>query len=187
MSGKTLRGFFRSLLLLACDGLLLALSGTGVCSGPLAAKGKPLAVPEPPVTAYIHKALYIQGNFGAKAPFHLVIRLNNLPEFIEFFLTQIIDKPPAVYLRLGANILRAGPAYSVDIGQGNIHMLIRKVNPQKTRHKFSYPCFCLCLGFWQIIRTMPFRFITLHLSQIGLTLVRTFILSLLLKGLFPFK
>jgi hypothetical protein len=176
MPEKTLPGFLPGLFLLARDGLFLALSGTGIRSGSLAPKGKSLAVPQAPVTAYIHKALDIQGNFGAQAPFHLVIRLNDLSEFIEFFLTQIIDKPSAVYFRLGADILRAGPAYSVDIGQGNIHMLVRKVNPQKTRHKFSYPCFCLCLGFWQIIRTIPFRFITLHLSQIGLTLVRTFIL-----------
>src|SRR6476659_752262 len=38
-----------------------------------------------------------------------------------------------------------------------------------------YPCRCLCLGFrLQMIRTTPWRLITLQCSQIGLTLLRTF-------------
>ena len=32
-----------------------------------------------------------------------------------------------------------------------------------------YPCLCLCLGFSQIMRTLPFLLITLHFSQIGFT------------------
>ena len=34
---------------------------------------------------------------------------------------------------------------------------------------FSYPCLCLCFGFSQIIRILPFLLITLHFSHIGLT------------------
>jgi hypothetical protein len=37
------------------------------------------------------------------------------------------------------------------------------------------PCRCLCLGFLeQMMRTTPWRLITLQCSQIGLTLLRTF-------------
>ena len=36
------------------------------------------------------------------------------------------------------------------------------------------PCLCLCFGFSQIIRILPFLLITLHFSQIGFTDERTF-------------
>jgi hypothetical protein len=41
--------------------------------------------------------------------------------------------------------------------------------------EFLQPWRCLCRGFSQITITTPWRRITLHLSQIGLTLGLTFI------------
>lgn len=46
----------------------------------------------------------------------------------------------------------------------------------------NYPCFCLCLGFLQIILTTPLRRTILQLEHIFLTLARTFILILLTKN-----
>src|SRR3954468_348665 len=38
----------------------------------------------------------------------------------------------------------------------------------------TYPCRCLCRGFWQITSTRPWRRMILHFSHIGLTDGRTF-------------
>ena len=43
-----------------------------------------------------------------------------------------------------------------------------------TRLTLHYPCFCLCLVFVQITRTMPLRRTILQFSQIRRTLARTF-------------
>src|SRR3954454_12987278 len=44
------------------------------------------------------------------------------------------------------------------------------------RAKASYPCRCLCRGFWQMTSTRPFRRMILHFSHIGLTDGRTFMI-----------
>ena len=40
---------------------------------------------------------------------------------------------------------------------------------------FDQPCLCLCFGFSQMMRMLPFLLMTLHFSQIGLTDDLTFI------------
>ena len=47
--------------------------------------------------------------------------------------------------------------------------------PQPLQRGEGYqPCFCLCLGFSQMIITRPLRLITLHFSQMGFTEGLTF-------------
>ena len=46
----------------------------------------------------------------------------------------------------------------------------------KVRPMLAQPCFCLCLGFSQMIITRPLRLIILHFSQMGFTEGRTFML-----------
>jgi hypothetical protein len=115
--------------LLTGNGLFLALAGAGIGSCTLTPERKALAVPQAPVTAYVHKALNIEGNLRTEAAFDLIIGLKDSPEFVEFFLRKIVDLPHGIDFGLDANLVGAGLADAVDIGQGYVHMLIREVNP----------------------------------------------------------
>jgi hypothetical protein len=122
------------LFLLSGDRFLFALAGTGIGPGTLSSEGQPLAMPQSPVTANIHEPLDVEGNLSAQAAFHLVVAFNNLPQFIEFFLGQIIDKPQGIDLRLFTNFIRAGPADTVNVSQRDVYVFIREVNSHQTRH-----------------------------------------------------
>ena len=60
------------------------------------------------------------------------------------------------------------------------HFIISVPHKQKVRLiKGNQPCLCLCFGFSQMIRILPFLLITLHFSQIGFTEDLTFMSILL--------
>ena len=60
------------------------------------------------------------------------------------------------------------------------HFIISVPHKQKVRViKGNQPCLCLCFGFSQMIRILPFLLITLHFSQIGFTEDLTFMSILL--------
>jgi hypothetical protein len=73
-------------------------------------------MPQPPVAAYVHEPLNIKGYFSPQATFNLIIALNELPEFVEFFLRKIIDEPIWVNLGLYTDIIGAGTADTENIG-----------------------------------------------------------------------
>jgi hypothetical protein len=138
--------YFLRLLFLTGDGLFLALSGTGIGSGSLAAEGQALPVPESPVTSYIHKAFYVQGNFCAEPAFNLIIRLQNVPERIELFLGKIVDHSFGVYPGFDTNFIGAGSADAENIGQSDINVFIREVNSHKPRHTLLLALLLFMLG-----------------------------------------
>ena len=54
-------------------------------------------------------------------------------------------------------------------------LLLTERSPHQPLCFGHQPCLCLCLGFSQMILTLPFLLMTLHLSQIGFTEDLTFI------------
>jgi hypothetical protein len=82
----------------------------------LSPKGQALAVPQAPVTAYIHKPLDIQGNLGTEAALYLVIVFNNLSKRIQFFLGKIINKPVGIDLGLGTDLIGTGSPNTKNVG-----------------------------------------------------------------------
>jgi hypothetical protein len=128
---------FESLLFLSGDGLLLPFPRTGIRPGPLAPQGKTFPVAETSITAYIHKPLDVKGYFRPKTAFHLVIVFQNISQIVEFILGKIVDHPYGIDIGLGTDFTGGRSADAVNIGQRDIHVFIREVNPHKTRHKLS--------------------------------------------------
>ena len=115
---------------------------------------------EATVAADIHQTLDVEGNLGSEVTFNLVLLFDDLPQKSDVICAESIDSDLRVNICLGADFLSGSPANSVDVSQGNLDCLVRQVNT-----------------FSQTMRTTPARLMTLHLSQIGLTLALTFIVK----------
>ena len=99
----------------------------------------------------------LSADLGAEAPLDLVVVLDDLAELVDLLVGQIVD--PLVRDRPGgfADLAGAGTADAVDVGQGDVDVLVREVDSRYTCHagSSSYLCRCLCFGFSQMIRTTP--------------------------------
>ena len=112
---------------------------------------------EATVAADIHQTLDVEGNLGSEVTFNLVLLFDDLPQKSDVICAESIDSDLRVNICLGADFLSGSPANSVDVSQGNLDCLVRQVNTCDT--------------------STPARLMTLHLSQIGLTLALTFIVK----------
>ena len=109
-------------------------------------------------------------------------RVDGVAKLLFVFFHEIFHPDIRAHAGPGQALLRRGGADStIDILQGNLNALLaRQINSSDTSHSrrenfLSYPCTCLCLGLTsQIIRTLPWRRITLHFSQIFFTEGLTF-------------
>lgn len=127
-----------------------------------------------PVTPYVHETLDVHGHFGTQSTFHLEVGFDLLTKTIHVVVVQILGATVRIDPGVIQDLLRAAVPDPVDVGQGDFDPLPSgKINSCDTCH---YPCRCLCRGFLlQMIRTTPRRRTTLQCSQIGFTLVLTFI------------
>ena len=180
-------------LLLPCDGSPGSLMRTSVRMGTLTPDRQPPTVAKPPIAPDVHEALDVHGHFGAKSPLHLVVTLDLLPEEVDLLVGEIVRSAIWIDPASLQDLPGAGSPDPEDIGEGDLDSLVsRQINTSDTCHQiFSsvsdtkgstpstvspvQPWRCLWRGFLlQITRTTPRRRITLQCSQMGFTLVLTF-------------
>src|SRR3954451_23761487 len=213
-------------LLLAGDGPLRALAGASVRLGALTADGQALAVPAALVAADLDLATDVCLDLTTEVTLDLVVGFDHVAELHQLLIAQRVHPDVRVDPGLDQELLCAGTADAVDVGECNLDALVaREVYTNEACHVVAVPfgsqrflvvsrpgprlplkgrapasvrgCFvrttdsaitsaysvvsglqpwrCLWRGFSQMTMTRPWRRITLHLSQIGLTLGLTFI------------
>src|SRR5579871_3649359 len=91
-------GTKRRSLLLAGDGLRLALAGAGVGVGALAAHRQLLAMAQTPIGAQVHQALDVDCDFAAKVALHHVVAIDRFADLHHFRVRELRDAP------LGGNV-----------------------------------------------------------------------------------
>jgi len=143
---------FLDSLLLSGNGLLLAFPGAGVGSRPLSSYRQALSMSQPTITAYIHEPFDVQGNFRPKTSFYLVLVLDYVPEFTDFFGRKIVRFFVRIDFRLFADLFGRRSSYTEDIGQSHIEMLVGKVNTSNTSHEILLP---LSLLMFRILANDP--------------------------------
>src|SRR5436190_3132123 len=168
--------FFRYLGLLLpphADRLLRSAPLTGVRLGSLAACRQVASMAHPAVRADLDQALDVQRDLAAKIALHLVAAVDQLAEPVDLLLGEVADAGIRVDIRLGQDLLRGRQADSEDVGEGDLDALLaRDVDAGNACHR--YPCRCLCFGLVQMTITVPWRRMTLQLSQRALTEALTF-------------
>src|SRR4051812_39778253 len=127
-------------LLLAGDGPLRALAGTGVRLGALTADGQALAVPAALVAADLDLATDVGLDLTAKVTLDLVVRFDRVAELHELLVAQLVDPHVRVDASRGQKLLGAGTADAVDVGECDLHALVtREVDTNEACHERRCP------------------------------------------------
>ena len=135
-----------------------------------------------PVGAEIHEALDVHLNFAPEVTFDPVVSLDDVAEGLDLRVVELVDLLARIDLGLATDLPSQGLANAEDVGKRVSDLLTAgEIDACNTGHGSvapQAPCRCLWRGLSQITRTTPRRRTILHLSQIFLTLGRTFIVLL---------
>src|SRR5690606_32126576 len=128
-------------LLLAGDGALRTLAGTGVGLGALTADRKTATVTEALVGADLDLAADVCGDLPAQVTLHLVVAFDVVAQCDELLVGEVLDADRLVDLGRLEDLDGAGAADAVDVGEGDHHALVaRDVNAGKTCHAVLLEC-----------------------------------------------
>src|SRR5271170_7250347 len=114
----------RRSLLLAGDGLRLALAGAGVGVGALAAHRQLLAMAQTPIGAQVHQALDVDRDFAAKVAFHHVVAVDRFADLHHFGVRQLGDAPLGRDMHLLDDLFGLLRPDSVDVLERDDHALV---------------------------------------------------------------
>jgi hypothetical protein len=84
------------------------------------------AMPKPPVAAQIHQPLYVHRHFTPQIAFNHIVVINQLTDLNNFLFRKFIDPAFKGNRRFLANLLRKGPANTMNIRQRYFHTLVRR-------------------------------------------------------------
>lgn len=134
-------------------------------------------MPEPLVAADIHLSLDILGNLAAQVALDRVGFLDGIAETGHFIVGKVSDTTIGVDFGFFQYLVRCRSTDSEDVRQRDFDALVaRKIDSYDAGQiRTPYPCLCLWRGFSHLTLKTPFRRMTLHFEQIGLTDARTFI------------
>src|ERR1700679_1373359 len=114
----------RQSLLLAGDGLRLALAGTGVGVGALAAHRQLLAMAQAPIGAQIHQPLDVDRDLATKVAFDHIVAVDCLANLQNFRIRQLRHTPLRWDMHLLDNLFGLLRPDAVDILKRDDHALV---------------------------------------------------------------
>ena len=111
-------------LLLVGDGLLLALAGTGVVLGALAAHGKSAAVADSAVATDVHQALDVHLDGGAEFTLDLILVVDEGTDGRDLVVIPVADLDGGIDPAGGQDLAGGAAADTVDVGQADHTMFV---------------------------------------------------------------
>ncbi len=116
----------------------------------------PFSVALAAVAVDFDHTLDVERDFSSQVALDKVVVLDDLTQLRDVVLGQILDADVGVDAGFLENLVRARSADTVDIGQTDLDAFCVGMSTPEIRAMFtplSYPCFCLCFGFSQMIIT----------------------------------
>src|SRR5215203_354050 len=126
-------------LLLACDGALGALAGARVGLGALSADGQALAVPATLIAADLDLAADVCLDLATEVTLDLVVGFDGVAELDQLVVAQVLHSGVRVDPGRGEDLLGAGTADAVDVGECDLDALVaREVNTDEACHEWLF-------------------------------------------------
>src|SRR5271170_1982929 len=94
--------------------------------GPLAVDRQALAVPETPVAAEIHQPLDVHRDLAPQIALDVVVAIDQLADAQDLVVGQLVNPPGIRDADLGADLTSLGPADAEDVGEADLHALLRR-------------------------------------------------------------